>query len=90
VEDHQNSPKIAFQIRRELAANKHGWTTTKQVEDLIFKKGGGGRRIKYHYTHMYRLLHKWGFKLKVPRKAILTQLQTKRKTSLKKKSRDLR
>ena len=54
------SPKIAFEIRRELSANKHGWTT-KQVEDLIFKKGGG--RIKYHYTHIYRLLHKWGFKL---------------------------
>jgi putative transposase len=50
------SPKIAFEIRRELSANKHGWTT-KQVEDLIFKKGGGGR-IKYYYTHIYRLLHK--------------------------------
>jgi putative transposase len=24
--------------------------------------------IQYHYTHVYRLLHKWGFKQKVPRK----------------------
>ncbi len=24
--------------------------------------------IKYHYTHIYRILRKWGFKQKVPRK----------------------
>ena len=53
------------QIRKGLSdsSNKQGWTT-KQVEEMIIKKGG----VKYHYTHVYRLLHKWGFKLKVPRK----------------------
>jgi putative transposase len=76
------SPKIAFEIRRELSANKHGWTT-KQVEDLIFKKGGGGR-IKYHYTHIYRLLHKWGFKLKVPRKAHINTASKEEKDVFKK------
>ena len=39
--------------------------TTKQVENLIVKKSG---RIRYHYTHIYRLMHKGGFKQKVPRK----------------------
>ena len=77
------SPKIAFEIRRELSANKHGWTNTKQVEDLIFKKGGGGR-IKYHYTHIYRLLHKWGFKLKVPRKAHINTASKEEKDVFKK------
>ena len=31
-----------------------------------YKKKSGG--IRYHYTHIYRLMHKWGFKQKVPRK----------------------
>ena len=52
-----------YEIQNELASGKQGWTT-KQVEDLIVKKSG----IKYHYTHIYRLMHKWGFKQKVPRK----------------------
>jgi transposase len=53
-----------YEIKNELLARKEGWTT-KQVEDLIVKKSGG---IRYHYTHIYRLMHKWGFKQKVPRK----------------------
>ncbi|MER5176714.1 MAG: helix-turn-helix domain-containing protein [Candidatus Nitrosocosmicus sp.] len=44
-------------------SNQQGWTT-KQVEELILKKSG----IKYHYTHIYHILRKWGFKQKVPRK----------------------
>ena len=31
--------------------------TTKQVEDLIARKKSDG--IRYHYTHVCRLLHKW-------------------------------
>jgi putative transposase len=59
------SSGIMHQIRKELSdSSKQGWTT-KQVEEMIIKKCG----VKYHhYTHVYRLLHKWGFKLKVPRK----------------------
>ena len=31
---------------------------------MVIEKSG----IKYHYTHIYRILRKWGFKQKVPRK----------------------
>jgi putative transposase len=55
--------EICYQIKKELKESKQGWTT-KQVEELIVKKSG----IKYHYTHIYRILRKWGFKQKVPRK----------------------
>jgi putative transposase len=58
------SEETVYEIKNELASSKHGWTT-KQVEDLIVKKSGG---IRYHYTHIYRLMHKWGFKQKVPRR----------------------
>ena len=53
-----------YEIQNELSSSKQGWTTN-QVQDLIVKKSGG---IRYHYTHIYRLMHKWGFKQKVPRK----------------------
>lgn len=46
-----------------LKQGDQGWTT-KQVEELIIQKTG----IRYHYTHIYRILRKWGFKQKVPRK----------------------
>ena len=53
-----------YQIKKELKESNQGWTT-KQVEELIIKKSG----IKYHYIHIYRrILRKWGFKQKVPRK----------------------
>jgi putative transposase len=55
--------KVSAEIKNESASSKQGWTT-KQVEDLIIRKSG----IRYHYTHIYRLMHKWGFKQKVPRK----------------------
>ncbi|HSF49359.1 MAG TPA: helix-turn-helix domain-containing protein [Nitrososphaeraceae archaeon] len=58
------SEETVHEIKNELASNKHGWTT-RQVEDLIIRKSGG---IRYHYTHIYRLMHKWGFKEKVPKK----------------------
>ena len=59
---HPDIPEeTVYEIQQELASNKQGWTT-KQVEDIIVKKSGG---IRYHYTHIYRLMHKWGFKQKV-------------------------
>ena len=57
------SEEVVYQIKKELKESKQGWTT-KQIEELIIKKSG----IKYHYTHIYRILRKWGFKQKVPRK----------------------
>jgi transposase len=55
--------EISYQIKKELKESKQGWTT-KQVEELIIKKSG----IKYPFIHIYRILRKWGFKQKVPRK----------------------
>lgn len=49
-------------IRKELSENHSGWMA-KEVMNLIYKRTG----VKYHEVHIYRLLHKWGFSLKVPR-----------------------
>ncbi len=57
------SEETSYQIKQELKESNKGWTT-KQIEELIVKKSG----IKYHYTHIYRILRKCGFKQKVPRK----------------------
>ena len=55
--------EIALKIKRKLKESKQGWST-KQVEDMITKESG----VKYHYIYIYRLLHKWGFKEKVPKR----------------------
>ncbi len=72
--------EIVYEIKKELASRKQGWTT-KQVEDLIVKKSGGTR---YHYTHIYRLMHKWGFKQKVPRKVHVNTASKQEKEHFKK------
>src|SRR6478609_10123297 len=58
------SEETSYQIKPELKQSNKGWTT-KQVEELIIKKSSG---IRYHHTHIYHILRKWGFKQKVPRK----------------------
>ncbi len=46
------------------------------------KKSGG---IRYHYTHICRLLHKWGFKQKkVPRKVHVNTASIEEKEDFKK------
>ena len=72
--------EVLYEIKNELASNRQGWTT-KQVEDLIVKKSGG---IRYHYTHIYRLMHKWGFKQKVPRKVHVNTASREEKEHFKK------
>ena len=72
--------ETVYEIKKELTSSKQGWTT-KQVEDLIVKKSGG---IRYHYTHIYRLMHKWGFKQKVPRKVHVNTASKKEKERFKK------
>ena len=69
-----------YEIKGELSSSKQGWTT-KQVEDLIVKKSGG---IRYHYTHIYRLMPKWGFKQKVPRKVHVNTASNEEKERFKK------
>lgn len=73
--------EISYQIKKELLSRKEGWTT-KQVEELIVKKSGG---IRYHYTHIYRILRKWGFKQKVPRKVHVNTATRKEKDDFKKR-----
>ena len=69
-----------YQIKKELKESNQGWTT-KQVEELIVKKSG----IKYHYIHIYRILRKWGFKQKVPRKVHVNTASQEEKDAFKKR-----
>jgi putative transposase len=71
--------ELAIGIRKELLEGKQGWTT-KQVSDIIFRKGG----VRYHYTHIYRILHKWGFKQKIPRKVHINTASREEKEDFKK------
>lgn len=71
--------EVALQIRKELSESKQGWTT-KQVGELIAREG----KTSYHYTHVYRLLHRWGFKQKVPRKRHIKTASKEEKQAFKK------
>jgi len=71
--------ETVYEIKNELASSKQGWTT-KQVEDLIVRKSG----TRYHYTHIYRLMHKLGFKQKVPRKVHVNTASNEEKERFKK------
>ena len=75
------SEEVSFNIKKELSNSNQGWTT-KQVEELIIKKSG----IKYHYTHICRILRKWGFKQKVPRKLHVNTASQEEKEAFKKRS----
>ena len=66
-------------IRQELEDSNSGWDF-RQVMDLIYKKTG----VRYHEVHIYRLLHKWGFKSKVPQKKFVNTASTKEKKRFKK------
>jgi putative transposase len=72
--------EIVYEIKNELASNRQGWTT-KQVEELIARKSD---EIRYHYTHVCRLLHKWGFKQKVPKQVHVNTASKEEKEHFKK------
>ena len=74
------SEETSYQIKQELKQSNHGWTA-KQVEELIIKKSG----IKYHSIHIYRILRKWGFKQKVPRKIHVNTASQQEKEDFKKR-----
>ena len=62
-------------IRKELAdSNTAGWDFFRQVMDLIYKKSG----VRYHEVHIYRLLHKLGFKSKVLQKRFVNTTASKK------------
>ncbi|MDR4513029.1 MAG: helix-turn-helix domain-containing protein [Nitrososphaeraceae archaeon] len=68
-----------LKIKNELAESNAGWDF-RQVMDLIYNKTG----VRYHEVHIHRLLHKWGFKSKVPKKRFVNTVSTKEKKSFKK------
>ena len=71
--------EIMLKIRKELADSNTGWDF-RQVMDSIYKKSG----VRYHEVHIYRLLHKWGFKSKVPKKRFVNTASVKEKSKFKK------
>jgi putative transposase len=75
--------EVSTRIRKTLMESKQGGWTTKQVNELIVLESG----IRHHYTHVYRLLHKWGFKQKVPRKVHVNTASIKEKEEFKKEQR---
>ena len=77
--------ELAIGIRKELLLEaKQGWTTTKQVREMISMESG----VRYyHYIHICRILHKWGFKQKVPRKRHINTASVKEKKDFKKEPR---
>ena len=68
--------EIIVKIRQELEDSNTGWDF-RQVMDLIYKKTG----VRYHEVHIYRLLHKWGFKSKVPQKKFVNTASSKKDKS---------
>ncbi len=72
---------VMMEIRKELSNNKtqSGWDF-RQIMDLIYKRTG----IRYHEVHIYRLLHKWSFKAKVPQKQFVKSPSNKEKNRFKK------
>lgn len=73
--------EIEYEIKTILRENNQGWTT-KQIEELIIRESG----IRYHYTHIYRIVKKWGFKQKVPRKVHVNTASKEEKEEFKKRS----
>jgi putative transposase len=71
--------EVMIKIQKELAESNTGWDF-RQVMDLIYRKTG----VRYHEVHIYRLLHKWGFKSKVPQKRFVNTASAKEKKRFKK------
>jgi putative transposase len=57
------SEEIFSERRSKLSENPSGWKD-KEIMNIICQSTG----VRYHEVHIYRLLHKWGFKPKVPQK----------------------
>ena len=68
------------EIKRELSENLAEWRA-KEVMNIIYEKTG----VRYHEVHVYRLLHKWKFSPKVPRKRFVNTASNKEKKQFKKR-----
>jgi putative transposase len=72
--------EVMVKIRQELADSNIGWDF-RQVMDLIYKKTG----VRYDEVHIYRLLHKWGFKSKIPQKKFVNACFQERQKEIQKR-----
>ena len=66
-------------IKQELSDSSTGWDF-RQVTNIIQKRTG----VRYHEVHIRRLLHKWGFKSKVPQKRFVRTASQNEKKGFKK------
>jgi putative transposase len=74
------SRQVEYRIKTILKESNTGWTT-KQVEELIIQESG----VRYHHNHIYRIVRKWGFKQKVPRKVHVNTASKEEKEDFKKR-----
>jgi len=75
--------QVAVKIRKKLKERKQGWTT-HQIHEMIVKEGN----VRYHQIYIYTLLHRWGFKLKIPRKLHVNSASKEEKKQFKKEHRN--
>ncbi|MGC2684785.1 MAG: winged helix-turn-helix domain-containing protein [Candidatus Nitrosopolaris sp.] len=81
--DSQQKPRERFaEIKRELSENLAGWRA-KEIMNIIYDRTG----VRYHEVHIYRLLHKWKFSPKVPRKRFVNTASNEEKKQFKKRLR---
>ena len=73
--------EMLSKIRRELSESPSGWKA-KEIMDIIYKRTG----VRYHHeVHVYGLLHKWGFKPKVPQRRFVNIASKEEKEQFKKR-----
>ena len=70
-------------IKQELSDSNTGWDF-RQVTNIIQKRTG----VRHHEVYTRRLLHKWGFKSKVPQKRFVRRASRKEKNIFKKAQRE--
>ena len=76
--------EMLSKIRRELSESPSGWKAT-EIMDIIYKRIG----VRYHHeVHVYRLLHKWGFRPKVPQRRFVNIASKEEKEQFKKGGRN--
>jgi putative transposase len=69
-----------LEVRKELSENPSGWKV-KQITNIIYERTD----VRYHEVHVYRLLHKWGFKPKVPQRRFINTASKEEKEAFKKR-----
>jgi transposase len=72
-------PRVELRIRRMLKEERQGWRT-KDVWELVRREAG----VTYSERHVYRLLHRWGYRSVVPRKRFVRTATKEQKAAFKK------